>query len=92
MKFNRKSVKTSVTISNDKPTSRIWAGFSRKLLKTKEFLRNNSDVFFTNVAKGSVTVCMYRSEKIEKMEKLLVNKHTYKKLGTNSLSNPPLLH
>ena len=59
--------------------------FSRKLEKTKEFLKTNQSVFITKVDKGNVTVCLNKFDYIKKMEQLLSDRNSYNVVKKNPL-------
>lgn len=61
--------------------------FSKKLSITKSFLKNNSDsLLITRADKGNLTVCMSKSDYLEKMNGLLNDEATYKPIKRNPLS------
>lgn len=60
--------------------------FENMLKVTKNFLRENPDVKFTNSNKGNTTVCMYKSVYYEKMSDLLNDSCTYKLVKSNPLN------
>ena len=52
---------------------------------TKDFLKKNSDLFFTNSDKCNNTVATYKKGYIESMEGQLQDQSTYQKLDYNPL-------
>ena len=59
--------------------------FANKLKVTKQFLKNNPDIFFTNADKGNLTVCLKKSTYNTKMTDLLSNTSTYISITRNPL-------
>ncbi|XP_029664892.1 uncharacterized protein LOC115236523 [Formica exsecta] len=59
----------------------ILKGFSL----CKEFLRNNDDIFVTRADKGQVTVVMDKKDYLEKMESILNDQSTYKKVNKDPI-------
>ena len=59
--------------------------FSKKLVDTNNFLKQNSNVFFTRADKGNLTVCMNKTDYVNKMNALLDDKRTYKIVKRNLL-------
>ncbi len=53
---------------------------AKKVNETKKFLKDNNDIFFTRADKGSVTVCLNKNNYIDKMNILLDDINTYKKI------------
>ncbi|GAB1861615.1 hypothetical protein CAJAP_02694 [Camponotus japonicus] len=51
----------------------------------KQFLRDNDDLFVTKADKGQVTVVMNKIDYVEKMEALLCDQSTYKKLNKDPI-------
>ncbi|XP_036322205.1 uncharacterized protein LOC118736225 [Rhagoletis pomonella] len=54
--------------------------------QTKAFLRSHKNIVITDADKGNKTVAMYESEYIEKINKLLEDKNTYKTSRTDPTS------
>ena len=59
--------------------------FSKKLVDMNNFLKQNSNVFFTRADKGNLTVCMNKTDYVNKMNALLDDKRTYKIVKRNLL-------
>ena len=55
------------------------------LWKTKDFIKNNPDIWFTTSDKGNVTVCLLKMEYYTKLENLLSDKTTYEHFKKNPL-------
>ncbi|XP_025266911.1 uncharacterized protein LOC112638816 [Camponotus floridanus] len=51
----------------------------------KQFLHNNDDLFVTRADKGQVTVVMNKTDYVEKMEALLNDQSTYRKLNKDPI-------
>jgi len=64
------------SLSNNNEEKFITAVFE----KTEKFIKKQKDIMIVNADKGNITVVMYRKDYKEKMEKLLEDKATYKKI------------
>lgn len=60
--------------------------FSKKLKSTKNFLKDNPNLFFTSADKGNVTVCLEKNTYVEKMTNLLFDPPTYTVVKRNPLN------
>lgn len=65
--------------------------FTRYILdefaKCKKFFKNNDDVFVTHADKGQVTVILNQKNYIDKMNELLNDETTYKKLNKDPIKS-----
>ena len=60
--------------------------FTKKLIATNKFLKNNPNIMFTKADKGNVTVCLNKSDYTSKMLELLSDQNTYTNVNRNPLS------
>lgn len=59
----------------------LMIDLSNMVTLVKKFLRDNDDIFVTKADKGQCTVIMNKKDYLEKMETLLSDEATYKKLN-----------
>ena len=57
--------------------------FANKLKVTKQFLKNNPELFFITAGKGNLTVCLKKSTYNTKVTDLLSNTFTYIRITRN---------
>ena len=60
--------------------------FTKKLIATNKFLKNNPNIMFTKADKGNVTVCLNKSDYTSKMLELLSDQNIYTNVNRNPLS------
>ena len=84
----RQDIVEAIKFQNNckQPTNRNDLSILKKIKTAQNFTRDNKNVFFTQSDKGNVTVCLDKSEYIEKMNVLLKDNKVYREIKRKPLN------